>query len=426
VDTDGVVKMCTLGTGLSITAGGEIQGAFLPLSGGIVTGNTEFQGTFKLSGIPLNDPGVTNIMWYNATTKAVSYGAISLGTVVSWGNTTPGSIFVGDIFVTNQMAPASNVSLLYVSDSGKIQKLALGSNLTLDLISTVWTLNASGGTGVTIVGTPNRIAKFNGAGNNVIDSQIYDDGTSVGIFTSPIVGASLRAVKANTTTLAELSNTATTGDVLRAILPTGGGATQNFLRGYQSVTERFRIDIAGKAWFQNLNIALGAASTLPLQITTAGNVIAAQVDYTTQVSGKPSFATVATSGLYSDLIGEPSYVNTQSWTPTFDGSVLTISSNSSYRAITGGVMVIHLSFTVNNSSPSDTGLSPIRTSYSGQGFVKFYGTVKTTVGATSTVYHLEQMSNFLYIVKDDGVRFLNNDYVDGMVVEGSIIIALNA
>lgn len=304
VDTDSGVKQVTLGTGLSISAGGQLDAAFLPLTGGTVSGDTTFQGNLYLSGLASGFSSNDRVVIVDTGTKILRYTTISLDRALNWGNTSALGIEVGSVLATN-LASGSD-KLVYASATGALQAVTLGANLSF----TGGILSATGGSGgVTISGTPNYISKFNGAGDNVINSQLRDDGTSIGVFTAPIAGSSFRVIKSNTTNLATFGNTATSGDVLRLELPTGASGTQLFIEGYQGSTERFKIDVTGKATFQSLNINLSAASTLPLKITTAGNVIAQAIDYSSnEITNKPTIYTTLAS-LLDTSISSPSSGN---------------------------------------------------------------------------------------------------------------------
>lgn len=329
VDTDSAVKQASLATGLSISVGGELSGAFLPLLGGVVTGNLTVQGTdVILSGITQQLNSSYQAVHINPTDGKLSYRGVSLDYVLSIGNLSTSSINVGNATLS-ALASAGN-SLVYVSSIGKFYKLTLGTNLSLDGS----TLNAAAGSGgVTISGTENYLSKFNSAGDNIVDTQLMDDGTSVAIFTAPIAGSSFRVIKSNTTNLVTFGNTATSGSVLRLELPSGGSGTQNYIVGYQGATLRFNVDISGKGFFQNLNIALGVGSTLPLQITTAGNVLAGQIDYDTQIANSPTIPAAQVNSDWNSTSGVAQILNK----PTIPSITVSGDYESVYREPSGAL-----------------------------------------------------------------------------------------
>lgn len=99
--------------------------------------------------------------------------------------------------------------------------------------------------------TPNYLSKSNAGGDNLSNSQIFDNGTSIGIFTNAVTDASLTVRKdINSNPLTLLENTNSTGNVLRLEVPTSG--TGKFLQGYRGTTETVSITSLGYGTFEKL------------------------------------------------------------------------------------------------------------------------------------------------------------------------------
>jgi len=112
----------------------------------------------------------------------------------------------------------------------------------------------SGGTGFTLNPlTNNYLSKSNLAGDNLTNSQIFDNGTDIGIFTSTVTDASFSVRKSvNTKSLVSLSNLNVAGTVLKLVVPTSG--TGKLITGFNGATENFSVDANAKITANKLTL----------------------------------------------------------------------------------------------------------------------------------------------------------------------------
>jgi hypothetical protein len=129
-------------------------------------------------------------------------------------------------------------------------------------------------TGELINGTPNRIAKFT-AGNSLGDSQLFDDGTSVGIGTTSPDAAYLLTVGGDTRIDGLLRATGNLSAGGNAVV-SGNGAVNGNL-GIGTPASAFRLDVNGESNFSQ-RVKIGAPSfATNFMLNVGGGIMAEEV-----------------------------------------------------------------------------------------------------------------------------------------------------
>lgn len=130
------------------------------------------------------------------------------------------------------------------------------------------------GSGTTISGLSEYyLSKANTAGDNIGDSQLYDDGTDIGIFTEVLTGGGFNIIRdISTKPLVLINNVNIGGDALSIKLPES--STGKYLMGINGTTENFSINADAKITVNKLilnnpaTLAIGSPKLLILNEIT--------------------------------------------------------------------------------------------------------------------------------------------------------------
>jgi hypothetical protein len=198
----------------TITGSTGTSGAYLPLSGGTVTGGTIFQ-----SGLTANTISAT-------TYQNLPVSAVTSGTGIS------ASTSNGTVTITNT-SPDKTVT---ISGGTGITTGGTYPNFTLVNSAPDQTVTITGGTNIQIAGTyPNFGVNLSGGTTNYLprwtgttalgNSQIRDDGTNVGVGVTPSGSYKMYVYSLTNSTTLNVQNQTSGGIGISSLVNGGGGAT---------------------------------------------------------------------------------------------------------------------------------------------------------------------------------------------------------
>ncbi len=165
------------GAGSTITANFPLASDAATTSGGLLT-NAEYTALDgKL------DPTLTdgNIFVGNGSNVATGVAMSGDATMDNTGALTIANDAVETAMIANDAVDADKIADGAIDDLAKIGVMGCSANeiLKLNAGGTAWECQAdAGGTSIS-GGTPNALSKFNGSGDNVVDSNVSDDGSTV-------------------------------------------------------------------------------------------------------------------------------------------------------------------------------------------------------------------------------------------------------